>query len=447
MDSKKLEIQKKLVETEKKLQESYSQQNKNEENQAVEAIRSNPKYFYTYAKRHNNLNTSIGSLEDKNGHLINDPSQMANILSEQYESAFSTPLQWPLDLGSRVDPNLSDINFTEADIRAAIGEISPNSAPGPDRFPATMLKQCEDELSNPLYIIWRKSLDTGEVPDVLRTSNITPIHKGGSKKLAKNYRPVALTSHLIKIFEKVVRKNIVQFVEENNLMNPNQHGFRSGRSCLSQLLQHHDHITRILEKGTNVDVIYLDFAKAFDKLDFRVTLQKLYNMGIVGNVFNWLRSFLSNRYQTVFLQGKKSNLVSVISGVPQGSVVGPLLFLIMLEDIDNATTFARVSSFADDTRVLGEISSLQDVAALQSDLEKIFQWSSDNNATFNSEKFECLRYGCDKLIVSSSVYLSNNCSVIESKPSVRDLGVTISSDGKFDEHVTNTVTSASQKCA
>ena len=230
-------------------------------------------------------------------------------------------------------------------------------------------------------------------------------------------------------------------------MNPNQHGFRSGRSCLSQLLQHHDRITKLLEEGKNVDVIYLDFAKAFDKLDFRVTLQKLFNMGIAGNVFNWISSFLTNRFQSVYVQGEKSSFVPVQSGVPQGSVVGPLLFLIMLKDIDSNTSTANVSSFADDTRVLAGISTLEDVSALQSDLTKIFQWSTDNNATFNSDKFECLRYGKNKSIIESSFYLSNNQSVIECKPYVRDLGVTISSDGKFDEHISKTAISANQKCA
>ena len=108
---------------------------------------------------------------------------MANILSEQYESVFSTPLQWSLDLGSRVNPNISDINFTEADIRVAIADISPNSAPGPDRFPATMLKQCKEELSMPLYIIWRKSLDTGVVPDVLRCSTTREVAKNWHKTI------------------------------------------------------------------------------------------------------------------------------------------------------------------------------------------------------------------------------------------------------------------------
>ena len=131
-------------------------------------------------------------------------------------------------------------------------------------------------------MVWRKSLDESTVPSFEKHANITPIHKGGSRATPKNYRPIALTSHLIKIFEKVIRKYIVAYIEENSLFNDSQHGFRSGRSCLSQLLAHYDLITSLLESGHNVDVVYLDFAKAFDKVDFNITLSKLHSLGITG---------------------------------------------------------------------------------------------------------------------------------------------------------------------
>ena len=147
---------------------------------------------------------------------------------------------------------------TENDIVKAINELSPSSAAGPYGFAALLLKQCKEELSIPLCHLWKISLEKG-IPTELKKSTITPIYKGGNKSLAANYRPVALTSHVIKIFEKVIRNHIVQYMNENNLFNPNQHGFRSGRSCLSQLLEQHDLILNLLDKETNADVVYLDF--------------------------------------------------------------------------------------------------------------------------------------------------------------------------------------------
>ena len=154
--------------------------------------------------------------------------------------------------------------------------------------------------------------------------------KGGRKSSPASYRPVALTSHLMKIFEKILKKEVVSHLETNKLFNPSQHGFRTGRSCLSQLLEHFYQILECLESGSNVDVVYLDFAKAFDKVDHQIALAKLKSLGITGHVFGFFEAFLCGRTQKVCVNGHFSNPCHVISGVPQGSVLGPLIFLVML---------------------------------------------------------------------------------------------------------------------
>ena len=273
-----------------------------------------------------------------------------------------------------------------------MNEVPIISASGPDGFPAILLRKCSGSLAHPLYIIWRKSMNQGIIPKSCKCANIIPIHKGKSRAEAKNYRPVALTCILIKTFEKVVRKPIVSFLEEHLLFNAGQHGFRAAHSCLSQLLAHFDLITRHLEDGKAVDVIYLDFAKAFDKLDIGITLKKLEAMGIGGHLGQWLQSFLSNRSQTVVVNGVKSSPKPVLSGVPQGSVIGPLIFLILIGDIDKEVATSFISSFADDTRIGHEISSEEDIKALQLDLQAVYQWATNNNMEFNSEKFELIQY-------------------------------------------------------
>ena len=187
---------------------------------------------------------------------------MTKLLNEQYNSVFSTPyptktIKYPKDFFGHPEGNtLSDISITREDIIDAIKTISQNSSGGPDEFSAILLKQCSKKLAQPLQLLYTASLKTGEIPIDLKRAIIIPIYKGGSRNLPKNYRPVALTSHLIKRLEKILAKNIHQFLEIHQKMNPKQHGFSSGRSCLSQLLEHHNKILEELEKSNNVDVIY-----------------------------------------------------------------------------------------------------------------------------------------------------------------------------------------------
>ena len=205
------------------------------------------------------------------------------------------------------------------------------------------------------------------MPRNCKSAYITPIHKGKSRALPKNYRPVALTSQPVKVFEKVIRTNLVSFMECHQLFSSNQHGFRGGHSCLSQFLNHFDKITWFLEHGKPVDVVYLDFAKAFDKVDIGITFCKLKSLGIQGEIGRWPTDFLTNRKQTALVDGKKSAPQHVTLGVPLVSVLGPLLFLILLGDINQNISFSFISSFADDTRVCRHIEDFEDIQFLQAD--------------------------------------------------------------------------------
>ena len=226
-----------------------------------------------------------------------------------------------------------------------------------------------------------------------------------------------------------------------------QHGFRGGRSCLSQLLSHYDKIIEILASGSNVDTIYLDFAKAFDKVDHGIVLKKLSLLGIRGKLLQWIKSFLSSRTQMVLVNGVLSDPAPVISGVPQGSVIGPLLFLILIGDIDKNVAFSFLSSFADDTRLLRKVSGVRDASLLQTDLEAVYQWAEDNNCSFNNKKFEALRYGIDEIIKLTTSYTAPDGTLISVKEHIRDLGVTMSADAAFKEHVNKICQSAKNMCS
>ena len=203
-------------------------------------------------------------------------------------------------------------------------------------------------------------MDQGTIPPALLLVLISPIHKGGSRGSPANYRPVALTSHVTKLFERVLRRKLVAHLEDNDLLPEGQHGFRAKRSCLTQLLTFWDKILEQMEDGKGVDVIYTDFAKAFDKCETGVLLRRLKQCGVGGKVGCWVAAFLdpSVRKQAVGVEGRLSALASVVSGVPQGTVLGPCLFLIHLLDISTNLSEGTISSsFADDARLQHGISA------------------------------------------------------------------------------------------
>ena len=227
-----------------------------------------------------------------------------------------------------------DIEFNEDDIAKAIEKLNKNSAAGPDGIPAVFLINAKNSIKSPLKIILRKSIDEGVVPDVFKLAYVTPIHKGGSKLKPANYRPVSLTSHIMKVFERVVKVNVLEHMVKRGLLNPRQHGFVPGRSTQTQLLQHYSDVFEALSEGIRIDTVYLDFAKAFDKVNHDILIKKVMNHKIKGKIGIWLQDFLSNRKYRVVANGEMSDEQDVISGVPQGTVLASILFIIMISDLD-----------------------------------------------------------------------------------------------------------------
>ena len=359
------------------LLEDYTAVSRAEEDQAVFNMKSNPKSFFSFSKSRQRIRAKV-VVTPRPGWIISDAREFFN-----------------KDIDSEVGPHLADIISSEKDIEAACSELKSSSAAGADGIPASLLKICKKELSKPLYILWRSSLDKGIIPSDLLLVLISPVHKGGSRGLPKNYRSMALTSRIVKVFERVVRVALVSHLETNCLLPDGQHGFRSFRSTLTQLISYWDTVLGEMEEGNGVDVIYTDFGKAFDKVETGVLLHKLKACGIEGKVGSWIAAFLDSemRQQAVVVDGRVSSLTPVISGVPQGTVLGPILFLIHIRDIANEiSSSTTASSFADDTRVQRGVSSLQDCSDLQRDLGTIYRWAKEVNMHFNGEKFECIRF-------------------------------------------------------
>ena len=406
---------------------------------AIIQMKKNPKYFYTYVKKFNKTESRIGPLLDDQGNLNSDPETKANLLQDQYIKVFSKPENASRDqeYKDKTKKEIRDINITVEDIKLAIKNIPTYAAPGPDKLPAVVLKECADQLIEPIMIIWRKSLDTGEVPEFLKLQTIKPLYKKGSKALSENYRPVSLTSHLIKLFERILRKKLIKFIEDNNLLSDNQHAFRTGRSCLSQLLQHIEEVLQTLEDKRNVDVVYLDFAKAFDKVDHHILMKKLHQYGIRGKIHTWINNFIYHRLQQVLVENKLSRKEKVVSGVPQGTVLGPLLFLIYINDLEEALKYSILRIFADDSKLVKELKSQSDHNQLQEDLNISIHWSKVNNMELNQKKFQLMQFGKDETL--KEPYMISNDVMLHRETDIKDLGVYISDDLSWRTQMTEAV--------
>ena len=426
------------------------------EKKAVERIKSKPKYFYSYAKKFAKTKQSIAQLIIDENEVLTKRKDIADSLQDQFCSVFSNPNNPAKEVPSTQTPNasLSDISFRVEDIIEAIDKVDENASCPDFSIPAIVLKTCKHSLSKPLFIMWQDSLNCGIVPAHYKQQLVTPVHKNGSRSLPPNYRPVSLTAHEIKIFERVIHKRMVKFMDENLLLSCRQHGFRKGRSCLTQLLKQYDEILTNLLALNETDVIYLDFAKAFDKVDHEILLKKLTNIGITGKLLDWLESFLSDRNQTVVVDGVLSYLTSVLSGVPQGTVLGPLLFLIYVNDISNCIQFSKISCFADDARILKSISTSSDSSLLQQDLYAVSRWSKANNMELNDDKFVYLNFNSrpnNFLLANLPFYKENlyyttpSGKVLESSSDVSDLGVTFSDNFDWSLHVSSIVQKAKKK--
>ena len=223
-------------------------------------------------------------------------------------------------------------------------------------------------------------------------ANVTPLFKKGKHNIPSNYRPVSLTSIVCKMLETHIRNAIVKHIKEHKLIKESQHGFMSGKSCLTNLLEFLELVTKYVDEGHPVDAIYLDFSKAFDKVPHKRLVKKVEAHGIIGKINIWVEEWLSNRSQRVVLNGKCSDWAAVTSGVPQGSVLGPVLFLVYINDIDKNIT-SHILKFADDTKIFRATSNENDVVSLQNDLQTLIEWSAEWQMLFNADKCKSIHYG------------------------------------------------------
>ena len=333
---------------EKQVQKDIRTAKRNLEKEEISRSKNDNKRFNSYIRSKLSNKTTIGPLK-KEGETVTDNSKMATILNKFFSSVFSRGGGSAPELEKLpVEEDLEHIEITKEDISKKIDQLKSGKAPGLDSITVTILKRFKTSLLTPLQIIFQRSMETGEVPQDWRDANVSPIFKKGSKGDPGNYRPVSLTSIVCKLLESIIRDKITEHLDHNELIKPSQHGFVKHRSCQTNLLEFMEIVTEAIDQGDAVDLVYLDFSKAFDKVSHQKLILKLNSHGIGGYVLKWIEAWLSGRRQRVVIKGKFSGWTIVESGVPQGSVLGPLGFIVYINDVDGcATDITTMKKFAD----------------------------------------------------------------------------------------------------
>lgn len=356
-----------------------------------------------------------------------DSSDDSHVIVDYFSKFFASVYSrkkcngYEFEVSNTVDINSCDISVL--DVFDAISSLDNHLSPGPDKISVMFLKQCCCVLSPILKSLFSASICSGKFPDVWKLSYVTPIFKNGDKSLVTNYRPISKISLVAKVFESIIDSKIKPLFQ--NVLIASQHGFISDRSTVSNLLVYEHHLRSALEGSCQVDAIYTDFSKAFDRVNHEILIYKLQCYGIFGNLLEWFKSYLSNRRQIVKIKNYMSAEVSVTSGVPQGSHLAPLLFNLFVNDLNSVINNSKFLLYADDLKIYRIIESLCDCEKLQEDLDRLEKWCCVNGMELNAEKCKVMRFYKKKNILNNDYKISDN--ILEKVDLIKDLGVFLDS--------------------
>ena len=394
--SKRLEDKEEYQRLERETKGTIRRRKKGLEKIIAREAKQNPKAYYAYVNSQKNIRSKVGPLrteEDGESVMVVETRKQAKVLNEFFSSVFTrSGGDIPEKEKEPGAPELTKVEIGEERVKRTILRLREDSAPGPDSIPNKLLIETAKEVSRPLSILFSKSLKDGRIPEDWRSANVTPIFKKGSKAMPGNYRPVSLTSATCKLMERIVKEDIEAHVERNGLIRPSQHGFRQGRSPQTNLIEFMEQTTTWMDEGRSFDIIYLDFAKAFDVVCHRRLIVKLKAKGIEGELIEWIKDWLAGRRQRVVVEGEVSDWAEVLSGVIQGSVLGGIFFTIFIDDLEEFIR-ALIKKFADDTKMARIVENQEQAEEMQKDLNTLDEWAKTWGMRFNVGKCKVMHVG------------------------------------------------------
>ena len=401
----------------------------------VQDIKNNTKGFWSYVREQTKSRTKMCDLKNENDQLISDNKDKANLLNNFFASVFiNEPLE-PLpvfDLRYHGTP-VTKLVVDESTICKQLKGLNVFISMGPDECHPRVLKEAADILSKPLCMLMNKTFEEQQIPTVWKDANVTALYKNkGAKTDPSNYRPVSLTCIPCKLCEKTVREVLMKHMTENKLFTNCQFGFRENRSCILQLLDVLDDLTKAYDENKQTDVIYINIKKAFDTVPHRRLLLKLQAYGFGGEILAWIKDFLTDRRQKVMVNGEKSDWQEITSGIPQ-SVLGPVLFIIYINDMpDKLKSICKI--FADDSKIYKSIGEVADQDEIQDDLIEICDWSDIWLLRISVPKCKAIQYGYVRFEKTYQMRDQDNVTFdIPSAEDEKDLGILFDKTLKFNK--------------
>ena len=405
----------------------------NYEKRIMDKCKSDPKMFYRHVNFKMKKREGISSLEVE-GVVYDKAGEMSEVMNKCFQKVFTEEGEFERPRENLEMGVLREVGVHKSEVGKLMEDLDANKAPGPDGVSNWILKECKEQLVDKIYDLVSMSLDMSKLPKDWKRANIVPIYKGGKRSNPLNYRPVSLTSVVGKMCERVVKDAWMKYLEDRKILTARQFGFVSGSSCTSNLLSFYSRvIEEVQERDGWVDGVYLDLKKAFDTVPHKRLLWKIaHSGGVGGKLLNWMEDYLTDREMRTVIRNERSSWLKVTSGVPQGSVLGPVMFGVYVNDMVEGID-SYINLFADDAKVMRRVKDEDDCRKLQEDLGKIDEWSKIWKMNFNLGKCKVMEFGKSSKRVHWD-YRMGGVSLEKSKEEV-DLGVTVTEGLTPEKHI------------